>query len=48
MLKKMPNKFEFPGGKVEKNETLKELLSDKYIKEEIKLDDNYEPHFYVL
>lgn len=26
-----------------KNETLKELLSDKYIKEEIKLDDNYVP-----
>ena len=25
-LKKMPNKYEFPGGKVEKNETLKEAL----------------------
>ena len=26
ILKKMPNKYEFPGGKVEKNETLKEAL----------------------
>ena len=26
-LKKMPNKYEFPGGKVEENESLKEGLN---------------------
>ena len=40
-LKKMPNKYEFPGGKVEKGESLKEGLK-RELKEELSIDVNLE------
>lgn len=40
-LKKMPNKYEFPGGKVEKGESLKEGLK-RELKEELNIDVNVE------
>lgn len=40
-LKKMPNKYEFPGGKVEKGESLKEGLK-RELKEEININVNVE------
>jgi 8-oxo-dGTP diphosphatase len=40
-LKKMPNKYEFPGGKVEKGESLKEGLK-RELKEELSIDVNVE------
>lgn len=36
-LKKMPDKYEFPGGKVENNESLKEALI-RELKEELSID----------
>lgn len=36
-LKKMPDKYEFPGGKVEKNENLKEALI-RELNEELSID----------
>jgi 8-oxo-dGTP diphosphatase len=40
-LKKMPNKYEFPGGKVEKGESLKEGLK-RELKEELSIDVDVE------
>ena len=40
-LKKMPNKYEFPGGKVEKGESLKEGLK-RELKEELNINVNVE------
>lgn len=40
-LKKMPNKYEFPGGKVEKGESLKEGLK-RELKEELNIDVDLE------
>ena len=40
-LKKMPNKYEFPGGKVEKNESLKEALK-RELNEELSINVNIE------
>jgi len=40
-LKKMPNKYEFPGGKVEKGESLKEGLK-RELKEELNIDVDVE------
>ena len=38
-LKKMPDMYEFPGGKVEKNESLKEALK-RELNEELSIDVN--------
>lgn len=40
-LKKMPNKYEFPGGKVEEGESLKEGLK-RELKEELNINVNVE------
>ena len=40
-LKKMPNKYEFPGGKVEEGESLKEGLK-RELKEELNINVNIE------
>ena len=40
-LKKMPNKYEFPGGKIEQNESLKEGLK-RELSEELCIDVNIE------
>ena len=40
-LKKMPNMYEFPGGKVEKDESLKEALK-RELNEELSIDVNIE------
>ena len=40
-LKKMPNKYEFPGGKVEEGESLKEGLK-RELKEELNIDVDVE------
>ena len=40
-LKKMPNKYEFPGGKVEQGESLKEGLK-RELKEELNINVNVE------
>ena len=40
-LKNMPNKYEFPGGKVEKNESLKEALK-RELNEELSINVNIE------
>ena len=41
ILKNMPNKYEFPGGKVEKNESLKEALK-RELNEELSINVNIE------